>query len=38
MNAADGDGSDSGGKGFGMSLFICSEEVSCMFKVCLRFS
>ena len=37
IDAVDRDGSSSGGKGLGMSLLICSEEVCCMFKVCLRF-
>ena len=31
VDAADGDDSSSGGKGFGMSLVICREEVCHMF-------
>ena len=38
IDVVDRDGLSSGGKGFGVSLLIlCSEEVCCMFKVCLRF-
>ena len=36
-DAADSDGLSSGGKGFGMGLLICSEEVCRMFEVCLWF-